>query len=53
MVYPIMEIRKITDREISLLTRKASSTIARWKKDNPALYKAVYLGCLEIKYGSR
>ena len=51
MVLLIMEIRKITDREISRMVGKALSTISRWKKDNPGLYEAVYRGCLEIKYG--
>jgi hypothetical protein len=40
---------KITDKEISVIVKKAQSTIARWKKDNPKLYEAVYRGCLQMK----
>lgn len=48
-----MKIHTLTDADISRIVNKASSTIARWKKDNPALYEAVYRGCLAMKYGSK
>lgn len=45
-----MPIKTLTDADISRMVNKPSSTIARWKKDNPELYEAVYRGCMAMKY---
>jgi len=46
-------IKTITIREISKIIGKPPSTLYRWKKAKPGLYEAVYLGCMEMKYGPK